>query len=229
MDLKDFRSQIDTIDNELMRLFDQRMDVVSKIAEYKEEHGLPVFDPHREQEKLSQINNPHARKLYSALFEISRERQTKARTDLQNKTHILVINGPNLNMLGVREPNIYGNKSYSDLVAFVEQTCDELSVVCECFQSNHEGEIIDVIQAAYGKFNGIVINPAAFTHTSIAIYDALKAVGIRAVEVHLSNITEREEYRKTSYVSAACERTIAGHGFEGYAQAIRWLATERKS
>ena len=137
---------------------------------------------------------------------------------------LLVINGPNINLLGLREPDIYGKRDYASLLSFIRDVCDELGVEVECVQSNHEGAIVDEIQAAYGRFDGIVINPAAYTHTSIAILDALKAVGIPSVEVHLSNISEREEFRQTSYAALACEKTFAGMGFEGYAEAIRFLA-----
>ena len=141
---------------------------------------------------------------------------------------VLVINGPNINLLGLREPELYGNKDYAALLDFIAAVCAETGVEAECIQSNHEGVIVDAIQAAYGRFDGIVINPAAYTHTSIAILDALKAVGIPAVEVHLTNIMEREPFRRISYVSGACERTIAGMGFEGYAQAIRYLAEKQR-
>ena len=137
---------------------------------------------------------------------------------------ILVINGPNINLLGLREPEIYGKRDYVALLNFIRDVCDGLGVEVECMQSNHEGAIVDAIQEAYGEFDAIVINPAAFTHTSIAILDALKAVGIPAVEVHLSNIKEREKFRQTSYTALACEKTFAGLGFEGYAEAIRYLA-----
>ena len=136
---------------------------------------------------------------------------------------ILVINGPNINMLGHREPDIYGIKSYASLLDFIRDVAVQHGVEVECMQSNHEGVIVDAIQAAYGKFDAIVINPAAYTHTSIAILDAIKAVALPAVEVHLSNVHEREAFRKLSYVGQACERTFAGMGFEGYALAIRYL------
>jgi len=136
---------------------------------------------------------------------------------------ILVINGPNINMLGKREPEIYGDKSYADLLAFIGTAADEAGVETECFQSNCEGAIVDKIQQAYGKFDGIIINPAAYTHTSIAIPDALKAVGIPAVEVHISDIKKREAYRRVSYTSEACKTTIEGKGFEGYREAIRFF------
>ena len=133
---------------------------------------------------------------------------------------ILVINGPNINMLGIREPEIYGHKNYADLQEYIKSTADDLGIEVSLFQSNCEGAIVDTIQAAYGKYDGIVINPAAYTHTSIAILDALKAVGIPTVEVHLSDISSREQFRRTSYTSGACFKTISGEGFEGYKSAM---------
>jgi len=136
---------------------------------------------------------------------------------------ILIINGPNLNMLGLREPEIYGNKNYASLCALIDETCKDLGVTHEIFQSNHEGAIVDKIQDAYGKFDGIVINPAAYTHTSVAILDALKAVSIPTVEVHISDINSRDEFRKHSYISLAAIKTVMGLGFEGYKVAIEYL------
>ena len=136
---------------------------------------------------------------------------------------ILVINGPNINMLGIREPEIYGSSSYPDLLTMIEQTAQEAGVTVEHFQSNHEGAIVDRIQQAYGVFDGIVINPAAYTHTSVAILDALKAVKIPAVEVHISNVNEREPFRHISYPGLACEHAIRGQGLEGYRKAILYL------
>lgn len=136
---------------------------------------------------------------------------------------ILVINGPNLNMLGIREPDIYGADTYKSLIERIQEYCDKNNIEVDCFQSNHEGEIVDEIQSAYGVFDGIVINPAAYTHTSVAILDALKAVGIPTVEVHISDINTREEFRKFSYVSLYAKATIAGHGFDGYIEAIDLL------
>lgn len=135
----------------------------------------------------------------------------------------LVINGPNINMLGIREPGIYGSQSYEQLVEFIKKSCDELGVECECRQSNHEGDIVDMIQSAYGVFDGIVINPAAYTHTSVAILDALKAVKIPTAEVHISDISQRDEFRQFSYVSLVAQKTICGLGFEGYRQAVIFL------
>ena len=142
---------------------------------------------------------------------------------------LLIINGPNLNMLGLREPDIYGTQNYAALCALCENTCHALGVDFEIYQSNHEGAIVDKIQAAYGNFDGIVINPAAYTHTSVAILDALKAVAIPTVEVHISDINSREEFRKFSYVSLAAIKTFAGFGLEGYKMALQYLADHLKS
>ena len=136
---------------------------------------------------------------------------------------ILVINGPNINMLGIREPGIYGKNTFRDLLDLLQQTADHLQVEMEQFQSNHEGALVDKIQEAYGVFDGIVINPAAYTHTSVAILDALKAVGIPAVEVHISNVDAREDFRHISYAGLYCERTIKGQGLDGYRQAMIYL------
>lgn len=136
---------------------------------------------------------------------------------------ILVINGPNLNFLGIREPELYGKKDYKALVDFCMESCRSLGFDCECFQSNHEGAIVDKIQEAYGELDGIIINPAAYTHTSIAILDALKAVGIPAVEVHLTDINSREDFRKISYAGMACIKTFSGFGFDGYKMAAEFL------
>ncbi len=136
---------------------------------------------------------------------------------------ILVINGPNLNMLGIREPDIYGKQSFSELEKFILSSAKELDIEVSLFQSNHEGEIVDVIQSAYGVFDGIVINPAAYTHTSVAILDALGAVAIPTVEVHLSDINTREEFRRFSYVSLVAKKTICGLGFEGYRKALEFF------
>ncbi len=136
---------------------------------------------------------------------------------------LLFLNGPNLNMLGIREPDIYGRRTYADLEAYIREFCAEKGVECGIFQSNHEGALVDAIQAAYGKFDGIVINPAAYTHTSVALLDAVKAVGIPTVEVHLSDVSKREDFRQVSHIRLACCKTIAGHGFEGYRMAAEHL------
>ena len=136
---------------------------------------------------------------------------------------ILIINGPNLNMLGIREPEIYGSGNYNSLVLMIKDHCKQKGVICETFQSNHEGAIVDKIQSAYGNTDAIVINPAAYTHTSVAILDALKAVAIPTVEVHISDIDTREEFRKFSYVSLYAQKKICGKGFDGYLEAIDHL------
>ena len=136
---------------------------------------------------------------------------------------IRVINGPNLNMLGIREPEIYGRATYADLVAYVQECAAALGAQVEVFQSNHEGCLVDYIQQSLGAADAIVINPAAYTHTSVAILDALKAVGLPAVEVHLSDVQAREEFRRVSYTSKACIATVAGLGFEGYRKAMEIL------
>ena len=136
----------------------------------------------------------------------------------------LVINGPNLNMLGIREPDIYGSRTYDELVGMIREAAEELGVDVEFYQSNHEGDLVDKIEEAYFRhFDGIVINPAAYTHTSVALLDAVKAVMIPTVEVHISDVDARDEFRKTSYIRQACIATISGRGFEGYVDAIKLL------
>ena len=139
---------------------------------------------------------------------------------------ILVINGPNLNMLGIREPSVYGSNSYKDLCDLIKSHCDEKGIEVKIFQSNHEGALVDEIQNALNVFDGIVINPAAYTHTSVAILDALKAVSIPAVEVHISDVSKREEFRQISYVRQACKTSVIGKGFNGYLEAIDFLNGE---
>ena len=136
---------------------------------------------------------------------------------------LLVLNGPNINMLGIREPGVYGSQSYSELLRLLDLWAGELGIEMEHYQSNHEGCLVDKIQAAYGNFDGIVINPAAYTHTSIAILDALKAVALPAVEVHISDVKRREDFRQISYARKACIKTIMGHGLDGYRQAMAYL------
>lgn len=136
---------------------------------------------------------------------------------------LFVLNGPNLNLLGIREPGIYGNQNYQALTEYIRGVCERENIQVEIFQSNHEGELVDIIQSALGKADGIVINPAAYTHTSVAILDALKAVSIPAVEVHISDVDAREPFRQISYPGMYCEKTIKGQGIAGYAMAMRYL------
>ena len=137
--------------------------------------------------------------------------------------NILVINGPNLNLLGIRELDVYGKATYEDLCVLIRNHAEKIGVDVEIYQSNHEGDLVDKIQSAYGRVNGIVLNPAAYTHTSVSLLDALKAVGIPAVEVHISDVSKREDFRQISYVRLYCEKTIAGHGFDGYLEAMDYL------
>ena len=139
---------------------------------------------------------------------------------------ILVLNGPNINMVGIREPGIYGKQTFQDLLNLLDTVAQEENLTIEQFQSNHEGALVDKIQEAYGKFDAIVINPAAYTHTSVAILDALKAVSLPAVEVHISDVAAREPFRQISYAGMACEKTIKGLGLEGYRQAILYLKSK---
>ena len=137
---------------------------------------------------------------------------------------LLILNGPNLNLLGLREPEIYGDRNYAALVSYVEGVCQREGIECRVFQSNHEGALVDAIQQAYfDHVDGIIINPAAYTHTSVALLDAVKAVGIPTVEVHVSDPDSREEFRRVSYIRAACAATIRGHGLQGYVEALRFL------
>lgn len=136
---------------------------------------------------------------------------------------ILVINGPNLNMLGIREPKHYGRETYADLIKKIENHCHDLGIEVECYQSNHEGCLVDKIQEAYGKVGGIVINPGAYTHTSVAILDAVQSVSIPTVEVHISKVEQREDFRQISYIRLAAVKTITGHGTDGYIEAIDFL------
>ena len=136
---------------------------------------------------------------------------------------LLIINGPNLNMLGIREPDLYGKQDFAALCAFIREACEQAGVEGTLYQSNHEGDLVECIQKAYNVYDGIVINPAAYTHTSVAILDALKAVALPAVEVHLTDVQSREEFRRISYPGMACLKTFAGYGFDGYRLAIDWL------
>lgn len=147
----------------------------------------------------------------------------KMKTEKRKNMKILIINGPNLNMLGIREPDVYGHETYKDLEEYILNNAKENNIEAEVFQSNHEGDIVDKIQSAYGNFDGIIINPAAYTHTSVAILDALKAVSIPTVEVHLSDVTKREDFRQISYVRLAAKKTYTGLGFEGYKKAMLYL------
>lgn len=142
---------------------------------------------------------------------------------------ILVLNGPNINFLGIREPDIYGRETYAALIHMIESHCAACGITVDCYQSNHEGDLVDQIQAAYGVYDGIVINPAAYTHTSVALLDAVKAVSLPTVEVHISDVDARDEFRRISYIRAACVATVSGRGLQGYLDAIDLLSEQLKN
>ena len=173
--------------------------------------------------RIPEITEKIAKEMYGSVPDTVGTGQAWAAPRPENKLKFLVINGPNINMLGIREPEVYGKQNYEALIEFIQKSGEEAGVTIECFQSNHEGAIVDEIQKAYRKSDGIVINPAADTHTSVAILDALKAVNIPAVEVHISDVSSREPFRQISYAGMACIKTFAGLGFEGYRQAIKHL------
>lgn len=245
MDLNDFRNRINEIDNQMIELFVERMQTAAKIAETKAEQNLPILDSSREKAVLQYVKEKagkefagYAEMLYQTMFRVSKSYQaelmatktlpspkiTTGNYGKKNHIKLLVLNGPNINMLGIREKNIYGDETYDSLLQLLKKTFQEIGVKGEIFQSNSEGALVGRIQAAYSDgTDGIIINPAAYTHTSIAILDALKAVSIPAVEVHISNVTEREAFRQVSYAGMACVKTIAGMGFHGYVEAVRFL------
>lgn len=229
MDLNEARSIINRADEQIIAALKERMRAVTEVARYKQAHDLPVLDEKREEKVLERVAamagddlGDMARELYRHIMALSRDYQTKM-LGRDGRIRLLVLNGPNLNMLGIREPDIYGKQTYADLTAYIRAEAEKLGADVEIFQSNHEGALVEKIQAALHHFDGIVINPAAYTHTSVAILDALKAVALPAVEVHLSDVSAREAFRHVSYAGMACEKTYAGHGFEGYKLAMEYL------
>ena len=229
MDLNEARSIINRADEQIIAALKERMRAVTEVARYKQAHDLPVLDEKREEKVLERVAamagddmSDMARELYKHIMALSRDYQTKM-LGREGKIRLLVLNGPNLNMLGIREPDIYGRQTYADLTAYIRAEAEKLGADVEIFQSNHEGALVEKIQEALNRFDGIVINPAAYTHTSVAILDALKAVALPAVEVHLSDVNAREAFRHVSYAGMACEKTYAGHGFEGYRLAMEYL------
>ena len=229
MDLNEARDIINRADEQIVAALKERMRAVTEVARYKQAHNLPVLDEKREEKVLERVAamagddmSGLARELYRHIMALSRDYQTKM-LGRDGKIRLLVLNGPNLNMLGIREPNIYGKKTYADLTAYIRAEAEKLDADVEIFQSNHEGALVEKIQSALHHFDGIVINPAAYTHTSVAILDALKAVALPAVEVHLSDVSAREAFRQVSYAGMACEKTYAGHGFESYRLAMEYL------
>ncbi len=235
MDLHTARAHINAIDTKMVELFAERMQAAAEIAAAKAEQKLPVLDTGREEQVLERVTAqagealaPYIRELYRTMFAVSKEYQAallSASATGEKRSKILVLNGPNLNMLGIREKNIYGTETYADLRELLEKAFAEAGVLGEIYQSNHEGDLVDRIQQAYfDGTDGIVINPAAYTHTSVAILDALKAVSLPAVEVHISALGEREDFRQISYAGKACVKTIIGRGLQGYVDAIAFLA-----
>lgn len=235
MDLNEIRNKIDKIDDKLAELIDERFALVEQVANAKIGINKQVRDTAREESILSRItaNVAHPdsiRTVFKNIFSTSRANQTdiilnNARRNASNPFKaIKVINGVNLNMLGIREPNIYGDKSYSALEHYIEECARELNLYVSLVQFNHEGDIVDEIQNCLNKYDGIVINPGAYTHTSVAIADALKAVNIPVIEVHLTDVDSREAFRKISYIAPIAIKTIKGHGFEGYKMALNVFA-----
>ena len=229
MDLNEARDIINRADEQIVSALKERMRAVTEVARYKQAHNLPVLDEKREEKVLERVAamagddlGGMARELYRHIMALSRDYQTKM-LGRDGRIRLLVLNGPNLNMLGIREPAIYGKQTYADLTAYIRAEAEKLGANVEIFQSNHEGALVEKIQSALHHFDGIVINPAAYTHTSVAILDALKAVALPAVEVHLSDVSAREAFRQVSYAGMACEKTYAGHGFEGYKLAMEYL------
>lgn len=234
--LNDIRKMIDEIDDDIVKLLAQRMALVANVAQSKLGSGKAVRDAVRENKILNRLtaNSDENVKniipeVYEAIFNSSRKYQDKVIGEANsNMKKIMVINGANLNMLGKREPELYGNQNYSDLVDFIERSAHETGVWVDCRQSNHEGTIVEYIHECWKNYDGIVINPGAYTHTSIAILDALKSVSIPTVEVHITDINVRESYRRISYVSEYAELTIAGKGFNGYTEALQYLSESLK-
>lgn len=240
MDISECRKRIDGIDEKILELFEERMDAAAEIASAKKGNGIGVTDLGREEEILRRISakssgelEGYSRMLFRFMIELSKERQrkvleaegTKPESEgaEAKKVKLLVINGPNINMLGTREPEIYGDITYEELIRNIARYAQELGAEADFFQSNHEGSIVDAIQKAIHIYDGIIINPAAYTHTSIAIPDALKACNIPAVEVHISDPEIREDYRRVSYTREACIATVKGEGVEGYMHALSIL------
>ena len=233
-DIEQIRSEIDSIDRQISELLEKRMRCTDEIGKRKAEAGLPVFDPSREDAVLSSLSSlvsPDVREdlaaVYRLLFARSRARQAELRLcgtqSEDRRLSLLVLNGPNLDMLGIREPELYGKEDYPALVRFIERTAEEEGMSVYCAQSNSESELISRIHASLGRFDGIVFNPAGYTHTSVALLDALKAVRLPCVEVHLTDVDAREPYRRVSFIREACLTCFSGDGFEGYRKAIRYL------
>ena len=232
--LSDLRRRIDGIDDQLIRLLKERMDCTDEIGNRKAKDGTPVRNAAREEEILQKVDalvpedmREDIRQLYRALFACSKTRQRRNPVRQGNaadgRPAVLVLNGPNLNLLGIREPDLYGRLDYAALEDYLEQCGQKEGLSVTCVQSNSEAYLVERIQNARGSYDGIVINPAAYTHTSVALLDALKAVSLPCVEVHLTDVSAREDFRTVSYVREACLDCFAGYGFEGYGKALSLL------
>ncbi len=232
--LSDLRKRIDGIDDQLIRLLKERMDCTDEIGNRKAQDGIPVRNAAREEEILQKVDEivpedmrEDIRQLYRALFACSRARQIRNPVRKRNAADgcpaVLVLNGPNLNLLGIREPDLYGRLDYAALEDYLEQCGLEEELSVTCVQSNSEAYLVEQIQNARGAYDGIVINPAAYTHTSVALLDALKAVSLPCVEVHLTDVSAREDFRTVSYIREACLDCFAGFGFESYRKALSLL------
>lgn len=230
MELLDLRKHIDEIDEKILMLFLERLDLALKAGKIKQSLGKAVLDEKRELEILEKIglqsgeNQDLAMELFKKIIALSRQKQEQ--TLWQNaccKFRIAVINGPNINLLGIREPDIYGKDSYEALCGLILEKAEQLGVSVTIYQSNSEGAIVDKLQSLSGNADAVIINPAAYTHTSIAILDALKAISLPAAEVHLTDINGREDFRRISYIEKACEKTFSGEGFNSYLKAMEYL------
>lgn len=231
--LEELRKQIDSIDNQIVELLKRRMEAVRQVAESKGASGKAVRDSKRETAIINRLANQldsETRQIipeiYEAVFNTSRKFQDSILNKIERKysKKIMVINGVNLDMLGKREPELYGQRNYSDLVKFINESADNTGMAVDCRQSNYEGEIVEFIHECLGNYDGIIINAGAYTHTSLAILDALKSVSLPTVEVHITDINQREGYRKFSYISEYANKVIVGKGFDGYAEALDFLS-----
>ena len=232
--IADLRARIDEIDDKLIALLEERMACSDEIGKRKSDSRLPVRDHAREESILQKVDarvpenmREDIRQLYRSLFVCSRSRQrrnpVRSCSPADSRLSVLVLNGPNLNLLGIREPELYGSMDYASLEDYLAQCAEEERLAVTCVQSNSESFLVEQIQNALGVYDGIVINPAAYTHTSVAILDALKAVSLPCVEVHLTDVSAREPFRAVSYVREACLDCFAGYGFEGYRKALSLL------
>ncbi len=227
MELEEYRSELNEIDAAIDTLLRERFTVVAQLAQFKQEKGLPIRDLQREKQILSrflhdsvQDDASYRKAVWESILAQSCLMQRQLIGNHEGLPRILVIHGPNMTELGAREPELYGEASYAQLLQFIQNTCDELGCCPYFYQSNHEGDLVDAILAAKTDMNAILINPAAYTHTSVAIADALRSTSLPAAEVHLTDITSREPERRVSLIRQACCINVSGEGFTGYQKAI---------